>query len=171
MTASNLSSKRVLVLVDGQNVLGYLHTARYRRIDAQAFMSWCATFGRPTVKWFQGGWNGTERVFPHLRSAGIEVISKTPKTLPGGNRKADMDMEMGLAASDAVGIYDTVMLVTADGDFVPVVERLRRSNVDVHLLSPTARTARELLRAVDPHNIHDLAAELTWFGFNPPEAA
>lgn len=171
MNVTPLSRRRVLAAVDGSNLLGYLHGAEYSRIDAGAFVTWCSTFGRPTVKWFQGAWPGTEHFFGHLRSAGIEVHTKTPKTLPGGHQKADMDMEMGLAARDAIGTYDTVVLVTGDGDFVPVVRALRPAGVDVHLLCPSGSTARELRRAVDPQNVYDLDDELPMFGFNPREAA
>ena len=171
MTVTSLSRRRVLVLVDGQNLLGYLDDAQYRRIEAQAFVAWCATFGRPTIKWFQGAWPGTASFFSHLRAAGIEVHTKTPKTLPGGRCKADMDMEIGLAAIAGAPTFDTILLVTGDGDFVPVVQTLGRAGVAVHLLCPTGSTARELLAVVDPEHTYDLDDELPMFGSNPGEAA
>ncbi|QYG91060.1 NYN domain-containing protein [Iamia sp. SCSIO 61187] len=162
---------RALVLVDGANLRGHLQSAAYPRIDGYAFAAWCQQFGRPTITWFQGAYPGTAGFFAHLRAAGIEVVTKAVKHLPGGARKADMDMEIGSAALRRAHHFSTVVLVTADGDFACIVRDLRAMGVDVVVVAPEGTTAHELIRAAGAENVLDLHAELPAFGYDPRAAA
>lgn len=168
---ASIASHRVLVSVDGQNLLGQLRSAACARIDARAFVAWCRFLGRPTVRWAQGCYPGNPPFFARLEAAGIEVITKVPKRFPDGTTKADMDMELGVDAMESAPHFGRVLLVTADGDFVPLVAALRRSGCEVHLLSRRTCTARELLAAIGDECFHDLDRALDSFGFTPRRAA
>lgn len=168
------SLKRALILVDGANLRGHLQDPlrpRHRRVDAQALVAWSRQFGAPDVVHFQGAYPGTEGFFGWLRAAGIEVVTKPPKILPGGRHKADLDMEMGLRAADAPGVYDTVVLITADGDFAPVAARLRARGVRVVVVAPATSVAWELFKSTEPDDFYDLDEELASFGWTPGQAA
>src|SRR5437660_446887 len=114
----------VHVLVDGANLRGSLPGTGWDRIDARRFREWASGYGHPTIEWFQGSYPGTAGFFCHLRAAGIRVRTRVPKVLPDGRRKADMDVDLALAAVDDAGRYSTVVLISGDGDFGPLIARL-----------------------------------------------
>lgn len=151
----------VHVFIDGSNVNGSMARLGFVGVDAAALRTWAKQFGDAEVHWFQGAYPRTRPFFAHLRSAGVRVHCKTPKTLPGGRRKANMDVEIALAAAEATG---TVVLVTADGDFAPLVRRLRSRGCEVVLVAPRTGTARELRAEFDRADVVDLDDALLSFG-------
>ncbi len=63
--------------------------------------------------------------FDALRKAGIELRLKDIQVFPGGAKKADWDVGMAVDAIRMANSLDVVILVTGDGDFVPLVEYLK----------------------------------------------
>jgi len=63
--------------------------------------------------------------FDALRKAGIELRLKDIQVFPGGAKKADWDVGMAVDAIRMASSLDVVILVTGDGDFVPLVEYLK----------------------------------------------
>lgn len=63
--------------------------------------------------------------FKALEEAGLELRVKDLQVYPGGMKKADWDVGMAVDAVRMAGSLDSVILVTGDGDFVPLVEYLR----------------------------------------------
>ncbi len=69
---------------------------------------------------------GTESsFFDALRKAGVELRLKDLQVYPGGMKKADWDVGLAVDAIRMANSYDVAVLVTGDGDFVPLVEYLR----------------------------------------------
>ncbi len=68
---------------------------------------------------------GEESFFDALRKAGIELRLKDIQVYPGGAKKADWDVGLAVDAIRMGQSLDTVILVTGDGDFVPLVEYLK----------------------------------------------
>ncbi|MEK7593416.1 MAG: NYN domain-containing protein [Patescibacteria group bacterium] len=68
---------------------------------------------------------GEAAFFDALIKAGIELRSKELQIFPGGVKKADWDVGMAVDAIRTASFLDVVILVTGDGDFVPLVEYLK----------------------------------------------
>ena len=68
---------------------------------------------------------GESSFFGALKDAGLELRTKDLQIYPGGMKKADWDVGMAVDAIRMAGGLDTVILVTGDGDFIPLVDYLR----------------------------------------------
>ncbi|MDP3901406.1 MAG: NYN domain-containing protein [bacterium] len=60
--------------------------------------------------------------FDALKQAGIELRMKDIQIFPGGMKKADWDVGMAVDAIRMGGFLDVIILVTGDGDFLPLVD-------------------------------------------------
>ena len=63
--------------------------------------------------------------FEALEKAGIEIRVKDLQVFPGGLKKADWDVGMAVDAIRMASFLDAVILVTGDGDFLPLVDYLK----------------------------------------------
>jgi uncharacterized LabA/DUF88 family protein len=68
---------------------------------------------------------GEASFFEALTKTGIELRSKDLQIFPGGMKKADWDVGMAVDAIRMANFLDVVILVTGDGDFVPLVDYLK----------------------------------------------
>jgi len=77
-----------------------------------------------------------EMFFEALTKLGIETKTKDLQIFLGGAKKADWDVGMAIDAVKLSGKLDAVVLVTGDGDFVPLVEYLKNTTgVQVEVMS------------------------------------
>lgn len=63
--------------------------------------------------------------FDALKQSGVELRMKDIQIFPGGAKKADWDVGMAVDAVRMADMLDVVILVTGDGDFIPLVEYLK----------------------------------------------
>ncbi len=68
---------------------------------------------------------GESSFFEALEKNGIELRVKDLQIFPGGMKKADWDVGMAVDAIRMANSIDVVILVTGDGDFIPLVEYLK----------------------------------------------
>ena len=68
---------------------------------------------------------GGETFFEALGKAGIELRSKDIQIFPSGVKKADWDVGIAVDAIRMAGLFDIVILVSGDGDFLPLVNYLQ----------------------------------------------
>lgn len=69
---------------------------------------------------------GEEQAFVEaLTKSGIEVKLKDLQIFPGGMKKGDWDVGIAVDAIALSNKLDTIVLVTGDGDFVPLVHYLK----------------------------------------------
>ena len=68
---------------------------------------------------------GEAAFFDALERVGIELRMKDIQIYAGGMKKADWDVGMAVDAVRMVDFLDVVVLVTGDGDFIPLVEYLK----------------------------------------------
>jgi hypothetical protein len=155
------------VVVDGANLRGAVQRLGDSRLDARQFRAWAHAFDDrgigTTIQWFQANYPGMGAFYSHLRAAGIRVVTREPKRLPDGSRKANMDVEIAMAATVAAATADTILLVSGDGDFIPLVSDLARRGLRVIVMSGEReldRHYREVLPATDLLLLED---ELRWF--------
>lgn len=65
--------------------------------------------------------------FDALGKVGLEVKSKDIQIFPGGDKKGDWDVGVAVDAIKIADRLDVVILVTGDGDFVPLVTYLKEN--------------------------------------------
>lgn len=88
--------------------------------------------------------------FEALTKIGIEMITKDLQIFFGGAKKADWDVGLAVDAITAAPKLDTVILVTGDGDFVPLVEYLQtHGGCQVEVVSFGRSTSGKLKEATD----------------------
>ncbi|PIR88785.1 MAG: hypothetical protein COU09_00380 [Candidatus Harrisonbacteria bacterium CG10_big_fil_rev_8_21_14_0_10_44_23] len=63
--------------------------------------------------------------FEALEKTGIDLRIKDLQLYPGGMKKADWDVGMAIDAVRLSDSLDAVILITGDGDFIPLVDYLR----------------------------------------------
>jgi len=63
--------------------------------------------------------------FEALENAGLELRTKDLQVYAGGFKKADWDVGMAVDAIRMSSFLDVIVLVTGDGDFMPLVDYLK----------------------------------------------
>ncbi|MBU1102576.1 NYN domain-containing protein [Patescibacteria group bacterium] len=81
--------------------------------------------------------SGEEQAFfEALAKFGIEVKVKDLQIFPGGMKKGDWDVGMAVDAIELGSKLDAIVLVTGDGDFVPLVQYLKiKDGCQVEIIS------------------------------------
>ncbi len=122
-------SQRIGIFIDIQNLYHsakHLYSARvnYRELLREL------SAGRPLIRAI--GYVvksetvlGEAAFFEALTKSGIELRSKDLQIFPGGMKKADWDVGMAVDAIRMANFLDVVILVTGDGDFLPLVDYLK----------------------------------------------
>ncbi len=88
--------------------------------------------------------------FEALEKIGIEMRTKDLQVFAGGAKKADWDVGLAVDAITASPKLDTVILITGDGDFIPLVEYLQmHAGCQVEVVSFGRSTSGKLKEAVD----------------------
>lgn len=72
-----------------------------------------------------GGMSSEASFFEALEKAGLELRMKDLQIYAGGMKKADWDVGMAVDAIRMSPFLDVVVLVTGDGDFLPLVDYLK----------------------------------------------
>ena len=88
--------------------------------------------------------------FDALSKVGIETKTKNLQIFSSGAKKADWDVGMAVDAIKLAPKLDTVILVTGDGDFVPLVEYLRENQgCQVEVVSFGKSSSARLIEVTD----------------------
>lgn len=91
---------------------------------------------------------GEAAFFEALKKAGLELRIKDLQVYPGGAKKADWDVGLAVDAIRMANFLDVVILVTGDGDFIPLVEYLKWGMGRQVEVAAFGRTASGRLRDV-----------------------
>ena len=88
-----------------------------------------------------------EKFLKLLYDLGFEVKIKDLRVRADGTAKGDWDMGIAIDAISLVDKVDCLVLVSGDGDYVPLVEHLKARGVRVEIFSFVSNTAQELVKA------------------------
>ena len=106
--------------------------------------------------------------FDALTKTGIETKTKDLQIFYGGQKKADWDVGLAVDAIRLAPKLDTVILVTGDGDFAPLVEYLKfNEGVQVEVVSFGQSTSAKLREVTDEFVDLSLNPEDYLIGFRP----
>jgi uncharacterized LabA/DUF88 family protein len=88
--------------------------------------------------------------FDALTKIGIETKTKNLQVFAGGAKKADWDVGLAIDAVAAAAKLDTVVIVSGDGDFAPLVQYLKVAfGCQVEVVSFGKSTSAKLLEVAD----------------------
>ncbi|MEK7145275.1 MAG: NYN domain-containing protein [Patescibacteria group bacterium] len=95
--------------------------------------------------------SGEERAFfEALGKVGIEAKTKDLQIFAGGAKKADWDVGLAVDAIKMAPKLNAVIIVSGDGDFVPLVEYLKTNEgCQVEIVSFGKSTSAKLIEAAD----------------------
>ncbi len=160
--------QRIVVLIDTQNMY---HSAKHLYGAHLNFGKLVETLVGDSqliraIAYVATSKTGEEKgFFGALTAAGIEVKSKNVIEFASGERKADWDVGIAIDAVKFSDRVDSVVLVTGDGDFVPLVEYLKAKGISVTAAAFGESTSKLLKEAVDEYfNISEHTAELLMAG-------
>jgi uncharacterized LabA/DUF88 family protein len=94
---------------------------------------------------------GDEKAFfEALNKIGIETKTKDLQIFAGGAKKGDWDVGLAIDAITIAPRLDAVVIVSGDGDYVPLVEYLQKhSGIQVEVVSFGKSTSMKLKDACD----------------------
>lgn len=147
------SEQRVGVFIDTQNVYHSAKNIHYARANFGNILK-DSVAGRRLVRaraYSVTTESGEEKgFFEALTKLGIEMRTKDLQIFAGGAKKADWDVGLAVDAITMAPKLDTVVLVTGDGDFIPLVQYLQtHGGCQVEVVSFGRSTSGKLKEAAD----------------------
>ncbi|MFY9462389.1 MAG: NYN domain-containing protein [Candidatus Sungiibacteriota bacterium] len=144
--------QRVAVFIDVQNMY---HSAR-NLFDARVNFKEVvkeAVAGRKLIRAFAyvvRTKTGEEKAFfEALTKSGIETRVKDLQEFSSGAKKADWDVGLALDAVRTAEITDTLVIVSGDGDFVPLLDYLKGRGRRVEVIAFDRTASQKLKEAAD----------------------
>ena len=99
--------------------------------------------------------------FDALAGQGFSVKMKDLQVYYDGTKKGDWDVGLAMDAVRLATKLDAVVLVSGDGDYVPLVEYLQHQGVFVEAMAFRESASGKLIEVVDEFT--DLSQEQEWF--------
>jgi len=152
MTIIKHKEQRVAVLIDVQNMYHSAKNLYGSRVNFGEVLK-AAVASRKLVRAI-GYVIKTETpeeksFFEALTNLGIETRVKDLQVFPGGMKKGDWDVGLAVDAVKLAPQLDVLVLVTGDGDFIPLVEYLKNQGRQVELMAFSKSGSSKLIEAVD----------------------
>ena len=153
MSSIKHREQRVAVLIDTQNLY---HSAKHlygSRVNFKEVLK-SAVAGRKLIRavaYVIKTESGDEKsFFDALTKLGIEMRIKDLQVFPGGVKKGDWDVGLAVDAVRFASQLYAIVLITGDGDFVPLVEYLKFNHgLQVEVMAFERSTSNKLIEAAD----------------------
>jgi len=145
-------NQRVGVFIDVQNAYHSAKNLYHARVNFKELIRAVAA-DRPVIRAVayvvkSETAEGEDTCFEALKKTGIELRMKDLQIFAGGMKKADWDVGLAVDAIRMASFLDVIILVTGDGDFVPLVEYLRAGLGRQVEVAAFSRTTSSRLREV-----------------------
>jgi uncharacterized LabA/DUF88 family protein len=122
--------QRVVVLIDAQNMYHSAKNLYQAKVNFKEVLN-SALASRKLIRAIayaiKTESEEEKSFFEALRNMGIEVKMKDLQVFPGGMKKGDWDVGIAVDAIKFSSYADAIVLVTGDGDFIPLVEYLKNA--------------------------------------------
>ncbi len=169
MTIIKHPAQRVAVFIDAQNLY---HSAKHlygAKVNFGELVT-AAVADRALVRataYVISTEEGVEQTFfDALTKVGIEAKHKDLQIFAGGQKKADWDVGLAIDAVKLAPKLDTVILVSGDGDFIPLVQYLQiNEGCQVEVVSFGRSTSSALIEAADHFTDLDEATDKYLIGY------
>lgn len=154
-------AQRVAILIDVQNMYHSARNLYSSRVNFKEVIK-TALAGRQLVRaiaYVIRTESGEEKPFLEaLNSIGIETKLKDLQIFPGGIKKADWDVGIAMDAIKLGKKIDALILMSGDGDFVPLIQNLREvEGLQIEVMAFGRSASQKLKDAAD--DFTDLGAE------------
>jgi uncharacterized LabA/DUF88 family protein len=144
--------QRVGVFIDTQNLYHSARNLYKARVNFGAVLK-DAVAGRKLVRavaYVITTEAGDEKnFFEALTNLGIETKTKDLQIFHTGTKKGDWDVGLTVDAIKMAPRLDSVVIISGDGDYIPLVEYLQTIGVQVEVVAFGKSTSGKLLEAVD----------------------
>lgn len=145
--------KRIAVFVDVQNIYYTTKQAFGRSFDYRKFwqdLEFMGDIVLANAYAIESNNVGQQKFQAALRAIGFEVKLKPYIQRSDGSAKGDWDVGITLDVVDAAASVDVVVLLSGDGDFSLLLEKIRRDHaVTTHVYGVKKLTARGLIESSD----------------------
>ena len=145
--------KDIAVFVDVQNIYYTTRQAFGRSFDYRKFWEDLQFLGNVVLAnayAIESKNEGQQRFQTALRSIGFDVKLKPYIQRKDGSAKGDWDVGITLDVVDAAKSVDVVVLLSGDGDFDLLLEKVRKDyGVSTHVYGVKPLTARSLIESAD----------------------
>ena len=146
-------AQRVAILIDVQNLYHSARNLYNARVNFKEVMK-TAVAGRSLVRalaYVIRTESGEEKTFLEaLTKIGIETRIKDLQIFPGGMKKADWDVGMAMDAVKLGNRIDAIVLMSGDGDFIPLIDYLHEVNgIQVEVAAFGRSTSQRLKEVAD----------------------
>lgn len=152
MTVIKHKEQRVGVFIDTQNLYHSARNLYKARVNFGAVLK-DAVAGRKLVRavaYVITTEAGDEKnFFEALTKLGIETKTKDLQIFHSGTKKGDWDVGLTVDAIKMAQRLDSVVIISGDGDFIPLVEYLQTMGVQVEVVSFGQSTSSNLRDTVD----------------------
>ncbi|MAG45038.1 hypothetical protein CL633_04090 [bacterium] len=152
MSVIKHKEQRIAVLIDVQNMYHSAKNLYKAKVNFKEVLK-TASANRKLVRaiaYVIKTESGEESAFfEALTKIGLETKTKDLQIFPGGFKKGDWDVGIAIDAVQLSGKIDALILVTGDGDFIPLVEYLQAKAVQVEVIAFAKSASAKLLEAVD----------------------
>lgn len=146
------TDQRVAVFIDVQNMFYSAMNIFGKKLDFEQLLAKIQR-GRKMVRAIayvvQSPEVDQSKFLEFLDSIAVEVKKKPLKIRPDGTSKGDWDMGIAIDSINMAPKVDVIALVSGDGDFSVLVEKLKALGVKVEVYSFPASTAEALKEAAD----------------------
>jgi uncharacterized protein (TIGR00288 family) len=144
--------QRVAVLIDAQNMYHSAKNLYGARVNFKEVLK-TAVAGRRLVRaiaYVIKTETGEEKTFfEALAKSGIETKVKDLQIFYGGLKKADWDVGITVDAVKLAPQLDALVLVTGDGDFLPLVEYLKGQGRQIEVIAFAKSASTKLAEVAD----------------------
>lgn len=153
MSVIKHKAQRVAVLIDVQNMYHSAKNLYNARVNFKEVLK-AAVAGRELVRaigYVIRTESGEEKPFLEaLEKIGIETKIKDLQIFPGGMKKADWDVGMAIDAVRLSGsLVNAIIIISGDGDFIPLVEYLKGKGQQVEVIAFSRSTSQKLQEVAD----------------------
>lgn len=140
-------NQRVIVLIDVQNLYHSAKNLYGARVNFKNLLLQ-AVSGRNLIRAIgyvaKSDEPGEASFFDALEKAGIETRIKDLQVYPDGTKKGDWDVGLAIDAVRLSSKADTIVLISGDGDFIPLVEYLKTLGNQVEVMGFGRTTSSSL---------------------------
>lgn len=145
--------QRVGVFVDVQNMYYSARALYNAKVNFKEILK-DAVRGRKLIRAIayavKAGEKDESTFYQALDAIGFEVKLKELQVFYGGNKKADWDIGIAMDSIELASKLDTIVLISGDGDFIPLVEHLGRAlGCRVEVMAFGRSTSSKLREAAD----------------------
>lgn len=151
-SSAKYKNQRVAVFLDMQNLYHSARAIYQKRVNLQELLE-AAVGERQLVRSFAyvvSTKTGEEKpFFEALQKQGIEIRSKELQEYYGGMKKADWDVGLAVDAIKTSELVDVVVIVSGDGDYIPLVEYLKNHGRRVEVMAFGKSTSSKLRETAD----------------------